>query len=185
MISSLWPRAIVGLCLVGLTACQTTGMAPTAPPPAPAAGQPVMMPATDPVVLRERESRSQRVTSTGALRTETRSSRVSVDPGVLVGTMLGAAGVPAGTFATPAQVAGVWNVQQPDGATCKILLRDQQIAGQYTLSSSGCSDPRLASARGWTLGGGTLRIAAANGQAADLTVQAANRAEGSGFVFWR
>lgn len=182
MLPAFWSRAIIGISLIALASCQTTT---AAPPPAPAPGGPVMLPQADAVVLSDRTNSSQRITSGGALRTSTQSSRVSVDPTVFVGTVLGAAGVPAGTFATPQQVAGFWNVQQPDGTTCKILLRDRQIGAVYSLAQTGCSDPRLSKARSWTLGGGTLRITNTEGQAADLTVQAADRAEGSGFVMWR
>jgi hypothetical protein len=177
-----WPKAVAGLCLIALSACQT---GPMTPPPPPPPGQPVIFPASDPFVLRDRSSTSQSILGDGSLSTTTSSSKVSVDPSALMGALLGQAGVPAGTFATTAQIAGVWKVQQPDGAICTMILRDRQIGTGLIANQSGCSDPRMVNARTWSLAGGNLRVTSADGRVADLKVQAMNRAEGSGFVFWR
>ena len=121
----------------------------------------------------------------GTIRTETRSSSVSVDGNTFVGALLGLAGTPTGATATPAQLAGTWRVQQPGGAQCQLMLFGQQFQGQYTLAKSGCTAPTLANARGWTVQGGTLSLVAFNEQTANPRVQGLNRADGSGFIIWR
>lgn len=155
---------------------------------APAAGPvPVIMPATDRVL---REASSSRVTTSAdgnTVRTQTRSSSVSVDADALLGALLGTAGpAPVTAAATAAAYEGRWLARQPDGANCALTLDPPRMNGDRPARTSGCFGAPLFSASKWTLRGSELVLLDLMGaDLAGLRATGPNRLEGNGLILSR
>ncbi len=179
------PGALAVAVLLG--GCQMSD-APMQPAPvagsAPAA---VIMPATDSIL---REASSSRVTTSAdgnTVRTQSRSSSVSVDADALLGALLGTAGTaPLSAAATAAAYEGRWLARQSDGANCALSLDPPRMNGDRPVRTSGCFGAPLFSASKWTLRGSELVLLDLMGtDLAGLRATGPNRLEGGGMILSR
>ena len=179
-------RPLAALSLVlALGACQMDAPPPASPAPPPAVIQPV--PQSRQVELVNRSTTTRSVDADGTVRTETRSSNVSVDTGALATALFG--GATGANAATPAAAQrsnyfGAWTLRQPDGANCTLTLRDGQPRG--FVMKGGCFHDSVFFASGWLLRGTELVLTDAVGkELAVLRATGPNRLEGNGLILSR
>jgi predicted small secreted protein len=173
--------------------CQTTDMNATggagsqARPAASQSAVPLMAPVTLSESSDTDRSVSRAADGTVRTRETTTSASVSVDPGALLGAVLGAAvagSVP--TQVTPADMAGNWTLVQPDGKSCTVTLRTFGNTPGGALGKSGCFHDAVFSAMNWELRPGQIVLTSAvRDPVASLALSGTNRARGAGMTLYR